>query len=327
MLNIASAVLKRLAFSVVLIVMVIVLNFLLIHLAPGDPVDILAAEMGGATPELQARLRELYGLDLPVHEQLLRYIVRVLHGDLGVSFFNNAPVTELILRHLWPTMLLVLTALFFSSVTGTLLGVFASVSPRGIGSAIITVLSLVGYAAPVFWTGIMMIILFAWLIPVFPAQGMMTFGLDGGLMVQSLDIAHHLVLPAFTLSTIYIAQYSRISRASMLEVLGSDYIRTARAKGMPKQTVIFKHALRNAILPVITLAGMQFGNLISGAVLVETVFSWPGLGTLAYDSILARDYPTVLGLLLISSIVVITANFLTDLCYRLADPRIKKSQG
>ncbi|CAN0127457.1 unnamed protein product [Chrysoparadoxa australica] len=155
----------------------------------------------------------------------------------------------------------------------------------------------------------------------------MTFGLDGGLMVQSLAIAHHLVLPAFTLSTIYIAQYSRISRASMLEVLGSDYIRTARAKGMPKQTVIFKHALRNAILPVITLAGMQFGNLISGAVLVETVFSWPGLGTLAYDSILARDYPTVLGLLLISSIVVITANFLTDLCYRLADPRIKKSQG
>ena len=225
-----------------------------------------------------------------------------------------------------PTILLVMSALIFAIIIGTVLGVVASLNPNGITSALVTILSLVGYSAPVFWTAIMLVILFAWLLPIFPISGMATFGLSGGFWPQAVDVLHHLVLPAFSLAIIYIAQYSRITRASMLEVLGADYIRTARAKGLSETLVIYKHALRNAILPVITLAGLQFGNLISGAVLIETVFNWPGLGTLAYDSILARDYPTILGLLFFSSLITIVANLITDLFYRIADPRIKSTQ-
>lgn len=313
---------RRALYAVMLVLAVIILNFLLIHIAPGDPVEVIAGEMGGATEEILEQIRAAYGLNEPLSTQLMVYLSNVLQGDLGQSFYFNTPVLDLIIGRIWPTILLVVSALLLSMVSGTVLGVLASRKPDGIGSAIITVVSLIGYSAPVFWTGIMLIILFAWQIPVFPMSGMATFGMSGGIVAQMLDVLHHLVLPAISLALIYVAQYSRITRASMLEVMGADYIRTARAKGVPERVVVYKHALRNAILPGITLVGLQFGNLISGAVLVETVFNWPGLGTLAFDSILARDYPTVLGLLLISSLVVIAANLLTDLCYRLADPRI-----
>jgi peptide/nickel transport system permease protein len=188
----------------------------------------------------------------------------------------------------------------------------------------VTVLSLVGYAMPVFWTGILLVILFGKVWPILPIAGMKDvrlYGVTG--WAAAWDVAQHLVLPALTLSIIYLAQYSRLSRASMLEVLGSDYIRTARAKGLSEWVVVFKHALRNALMPLVTIAGLQFGNLISGAVLVETVFSWPGLGTLALEAILGRDYPTLLGVLTFSSLLVITANLLTDLTYRWVDPRLR----
>ncbi len=165
--------------------------------------------------------------------------------------------------------------------------------------------------------------MFASVFPIFPISNMSDVTTEGGFFAHVIDVAHHLVLPAFTLGIIYLAQYSRLARASMLEVLGADYIRTARAKGLSERVVIGKHALRNAILPIITIAGLQFGMMISGAVLVETVFSWPGLGTLALHAILARDTPTILGILFFSATVVIIANLLTDLCYRIADPRIK----
>jgi peptide/nickel transport system permease protein len=182
----------------------------------------------------------------------------------------------------------------------------------------------VGYAVPVFWTGIMLIILFASVFPIFPVEGMQSVRLrDADIWTRTLDIAHHLVLPAFTLALIYLAQYARLSRAAMLEVLGADYIRTARAKGASERAVLFKHALRNASLPILTVAGLQFGNLISGALLVETVFNWPGMGRLAYESILRRDYPTILGVLFFASALVVVANILTDLSYRLADPRLR----
>ena len=326
-MEILAKIAQRIFYAVVLILAVIILNFLLIHMAPGDPAEVMAGEMGGATEEILESIRHLYGLDQPLYKQLGLYLWHVVQGDLGQSFYYNSPVVDLILDRLGPTLLLVLSALFLSMIVGTFLGVLASRKPDGIGSAVITVLSLIGYSAPVFWTGIMMIIFFAWLLPIFPTYGMSTFGLSGGFFTQFGDILHHLVLPATTLAIIYVAQYSRITRASMLEVLGSDYICTARAKGLPRRVVVYKHALRNALLPIITLVGLQFGNMISGAVLVETVFSWPGLGTLAYDSILARDYPTILGLLFISSLVVIVANLVTDICYRLADPRINGNQS
>ncbi len=324
-MQILSMLLRRLIYAAILVFAVLILNFLLIHLAPGDPAEVIAGEMGGATEEVMASIRKAYGLDRPLHEQLGVYLGKTLRGDFGQSFFYNASVTSLILDRIGPTLLLVTTALLFAIGMGTLLGVIASRNPRGIVSNLVTVLSIVGYSAPIFWTGIMLIILLAWVFPIFPISNMRDITLEGGTFVHILDVAHHLVLPAFTLGIVFLAQYSRLTRASMLEVLGSDYVRTARAKGVPERRVFGKHALRNAILPVVTIAGLQFGSIVSGAVLVETVFNWPGLGTLAFQSILARDYPTVLGILFFSSLIVILMNIVTDFLYRVVDPRIRTS--
>ena len=320
----ASFLLRRVFYGILLMLGVVVLNFLLIRLAPGDPAVVIAGEMGGASEEMLAQIRADYGLDKPVLVQLGIYLGNVLQGDLGQSFFFNQPVTKLIALRVWPTILLVISALVLSITAGVTLGVLAARKPNGLMSAFVAIFSTIGYAVPVFWTGIMLIILFASIFPIFPVEGMQNVRLrDANPFVQAVDIAHHLVLPAFTLAVIYLAQYARLSRASMLEVLGSDYIRTARAKGASEGTVLFKHALRNAALPILTVAGLQFGNLISGALLVETVFNWPGMGRLAFDSILRRDYPTIMGVLFFASAMVVIANILTDLSYRVADPRLR----
>ncbi|HAV08618.1 MAG TPA: ABC transporter permease [Rhodobacteraceae bacterium] len=319
-----SFLIRRVFYGLLLMLGVVVLNFLLIRLAPGDPAVVIAGEMGGATEEMLAQIRADYGLDKPVLVQLGIYLGNVVQGDLGQSFFFNQPVAKLIGLRIWPTILLVLTALTLSTVLGVILGVLAARKPNGLMSAFVAVFATVGYAVPVFWTGIMLIILFASILPIFPVEGMQNVRLrDANLFVKALDIAHHLILPAFTLAVIYLAQYARLSRASMLEVLGSDYVRTARAKGASERSVLFKHALRNAALPILTVAGLQFGNLISGALLVETVFNWPGMGRLAFDSILRRDYPTIMGVLFFASAMVVVANILTDISYRIADPRLR----
>ena len=316
-------VLERIAYAFVLVTAVLVLNFILVRLAPGDPAEVIAGESGGITQEILDAIRRDYGLDLPIHEQLWIYLGNALQGDLGYSFYFNSPVVELVVSRMGPTILLILAATVIALFIGTTLGVLASRNPEGYFSNFLTVFSLIGYSAPAFWTGMMLIILFAFVIPVFPVAGLYDVTLSVGWFGRALDVAHHLVLPAFTLAIIYIAQYSRLARASMLEILGSDYIRTARAKGVAENVVFFKHALRNAILPIITITGLHFGNLLSGAVLVEAVFNWPGLGTLAFDSLLRRDYTTILALLFFSALMVIVANLATDFCYRLADPRIK----
>ncbi|MEP3055405.1 ABC transporter permease [Ascidiaceihabitans sp.] len=320
----ASYILRRVGYGLLLMLGVVVLNFLLIRLAPGDPAVVIAGEMGGATEEVLASIRADYGLDKPLSTQLWIYISGVATGDLGDSFFFNQPVSSLIALRVGPTILLVITAQILSIALGVFLGVIAARKPNGILSGFVSIFATIGYAVPVFWTGIMLIILFASVLPVFPVEGMQSVKLrDASLWIKTLDIAHHLVLPAFTLAIIYLAQYARLSRASMLEVLSSDYIRTARAKGASEGSVLFKHALRNAALPILTVAGLQFGNLISGALLVETVFNWPGMGRLAFDSILRRDYPTILGVLFFASAMVVIANLITDLSYRWADPRLR----
>ena len=319
-----SAIVRRLTLAFGLLLAVLVLNFALIHAAPGDPALVIAGEMGGADEAAMAQIRKAYGLDRPLAVQFVTYLGRSLQGDLGMSYFYNKPVIDLILDRLGPTILLVLTALALAIVVGTLLGVMASRRPDSLFSGAVTVFSLIGYAMPVFWTGILLVILFGKVWPIMPIAGMKDVRLLGaGTLTSALDVLHHLVLPALTLGLIYLAQYSRLARASMLEVLGSDYIRTARAKGLGERAVTYKHALRNALMPLVTIAGLQFGNLISGAVLVETVFSWPGLGTLALDAILGRDYPTLLGVLTFSALLVIVANLLTDLSYRWIDPRLR----
>ena len=313
---------KRGLSACTLLIAVLVLNFLLIHLAPGDPAEVIAGVMGGATQEVLHEIRATYGLDKPVAVQLAVYLKNVASGNLGYSFYFNRPVTELIMQRVFATVLLVISALILALCLGTLLGVLASKKPNGLLSHIVTVVSLVGYSAPIFWTGLMLLILLASFIPLFPVSGMYDIALSTGGIGRVVDILHHLVLPMLTLGIVYLAQYSRLARASMLDVLGADYIRTARAKGVSAKGVVYKHALKNAVLPIITMAGLQMSYMFSGAVLVETVFNWPGLGRLAFESILRRDYPTILGILFFSTFIVIIANLLTDLLYRLVDPRI-----
>jgi peptide/nickel transport system permease protein len=322
-MNIARTLLSRILQGLALVLAVVVLNFVLVHAAPGDPVETIAGASGGMSPELMAQLRTQYGLDKSLPVQLGVYLGKVVSGDLGYSYFFNTPVVSMIAERVPATLLLVISAVLLAFVVGTTLGVLSSRKPNGVLSQFITVLSMVGFAAPVFWMGIMLVILFASVIPILPVSGMRSVDASGGGFKDALDVLHHLVLPTVTLGLVYLAQYSRLSRSSMLDVLGSDFIRTARAKGLAERVVMYKHALRNALLPVVTVLGLQFGNVMAGAILVETVFNWPGLGRLAFDSVLRRDYPTILGVLLFSSIVVIVMNILTDLAYRLIDPRIK----
>ena len=317
------AIVQRILLGFVLIIAVIVLNFFLLQAAPGDVVDAMLAEAGGGDPELAAKLRASYGLDQPVFIQMLKYLGQVLKGDLGYSFYYDESVAALILGHLPTTLMLTLSALVIAVVLGTLFGVYAAIKPKGFFSNFVTVFSLFGYATPVFWLGMIILLVFALYIPIFPAYGIRSIPEPEHWFDRILDIINHLVLPTFTLAILYLANYSRISRASMLDVLGADYIRTARTKGLSEPKVIFKHALKNAALPVVTLAGLQLGQVFSGAVLVETVFSLPGVGPLLYESIVRRDYPVILGVLFGAATTTIIANIITDLIYQRMDPRIQ----
>lgn len=321
-MNILRSVLIRAGYAAALLLAVLVLNFSLMHLAPGDVADTISQSMGGADQELLERIRAEYGLDQPFIVQLGRYVGGVLQADLGFSFFYNTPVTSLILERLPATLLLVFSAQLLALVVGVVLGVISAQKPNGVASYVVTFAALFGYSAPVFWTGILLLIAFSLQFPIFPVAGMRDVTVEGGFWVHAVDVARHLVLPMITLASVFLALYSRLARASMMEVLGSDYVRTAKAKGLTTREVVYKHALKNAVSPVITLAGLQFSAVISGAVLVEAVFSWPGLGTLAFQSIIARDTPTILGILFFSALVVVVGNLLTDLALRLVDPRV-----
>ena len=314
---------RRLVYGAVLMFCVIVLNFFLIHAAPGDAVSAMVAESGGADPSVVAQLRASYGMDQPLYVQLHKYLGKMVTGDFGRSFHYDAPVLDVITQRLPSTLLLTISAMILAVIIGTALGVVAALRPLGWRSHLVTLVSLVGYATPVFWLGMMVLLVFAGQFPIFPAYGLTSVPPPDTAWALAVDIAHHMALPIFTLSILFLASYSRIARASMLDVLGSDYIRTARAKGLLESVVVIKHALRNAALPIVTLAGLQLGHAFSGAVLVEVVFSLPGIGPLLYDSIIRHDYPIMLGILFGSAFTVVTANILTDLVYRTLDPRIK----
>ena len=292
------------------------------HMAPGDIADTISQTMGGADQEILDEIRADYGLDRPFIVQLGTYIGKVLQFDLGYSFFYNQPVTKLIFQKLPATLLLVITAQLLALIVGVVLGVFSAQRPNGMLSHFVSFLALFGYSAPVFWSGLLLLIGFSLHIQWFPVAGMIDVTVEGNIWVRTVDVLRHLTLPVISLASIFLALYSRLSRATMMEVLGSDYIRTAKAKGLTDREIVYKHALKNSLSPVITLAGLQFSAVVSGAVLVESVFSWPGLGTLAFESIIARDTPTILGILFFSAFVVIIGNLLTDLALRLVDPRV-----
>ncbi|MEM9966680.1 MAG: ABC transporter permease [Pseudomonadota bacterium] len=313
----------RVLYAVALLLAVLVLNFSLMHLAPGDVADTISQSMGGADQELLDRIRADYGLDQPFIVQLGRYIGGVAAGDLGYSFFYNRPVVDLILERLPATLLLVISAQLIALFIGVLLGAISAQRPNGLISHAVTFIALFGFSAPVFWTGILLLIAFSLNIQLFPVSGMRDVTVEGGLWVQTTDVLRHLALPMVTLASVFLALYSRLARATMMETLRSDFVRTAYAKGLPDRQVVYAHALRNAMSPVVTLAGLQFSAVFSGAVLVEAVFSWPGLGTLAFQSIIARDTPTILGILFFSSLVVVVGNLITDMVLRAMDPRIR----
>ena len=293
------------------------------HLAPGDVADSISQSMGGADEEVLNEIRATYGLDRPFIVQLGSYIGKVMRFDLGYSFFYTQPVSQLIFQKLPATLLLVLTAQFLALIVGVFLGVYSAQRPNGLSSHFVSFFALFGYSAPVFWSGLLLLIGFSLHIQWFPVAGMRDVTIEGNFLEETIDIIRHMVLPVITLASIFLALYSRLSRATMMEVLGSDYIRTAKSKGLTDREIIYKHALKNSLSPVITLAGLQFSAVVSGAILVESVFSWPGLGTLAFESIIARDTPTILGILFFSALVVIVGNLLTDLALRLVDPRVR----
>jgi peptide/nickel transport system permease protein len=322
-MNLVLHVMRQLANAIGLLFAVLVLNFCLIHAAPGDPAMVIAGEMGGASADVIAALRLKYGLDNSLIEQLFTYLSKVVTGDFGYSYYFNEPVVNLIAQRIPATLHLVISALLISVIVGTLLGVVSARKPHGLFSQGVTVISLAGYAAPVFWTALMLLLLFGSVWPILPVSGMTDVARPKAGFAHLWDIIQHLILPAVTLALVFIAQYSRLARVNMIDALTADYVRTARAKGLPEAIVIGKHALRNTLIPIVTVAGLQFGHLFAGAVLVETVFSWPGMGRLVFDSILRRDYPTLLAVLFFSAVLVMAANIITDLVYRLIDPRIR----
>lgn len=313
---------RRLLSSLPTLLIILVGLFLLLQLAPGDTVDALVAQMGGGDEKLTQALRRFYGLDAPVAVQLGRYLWRLVQLDLGYSAIYGKPVASVILERLPATLLLMCSALSLAFFTGIALGILAARRVNRWPDTLISTLGLVFYATPSFWFGLMGIVVFAIKLAWLPPGGFETVGAGYTGLARVLDIARYLVLPTLTLALIFLAIYLRIMRASMLEVLTLDFVRTARAKGVAEQAVIVRHVLRNALLPVVTLIGLQAGTMLGGSVVVESVFALPGLGRLAYESVVQRDLNTLLGIVFVSALLVIAVNFIVDLLYARLDPRI-----
>lgn len=308
--------------AVPLLLGVITINFLIIHLAPGDPVQVLIGDMP-APPEYVAALRNQFGLDQPLPVQLAVYFKEVLQGNLGYSFFYRQSVTTVIAERLPATLYLMVSAYVLSAAVGIACGVVSSRKPYSVQDNAISVLSLLLYSVPVFWLGQMLLLAFSIKLNLFPTSGISSVREGYTGWQYALDVCYHLVLPVIALASRSIALISRLTRSSMLEVMSEDYIITARAKGLSERRVLLGHGLRNALLPVVTVLGLDFGFMLAGSVLVETVFGWPGIGRLMFDSIFARDYPVLMGILLMVSVMVIVSNLLTDIVYMLLDPRVR----
>lgn len=305
---------------------VVIINFILIQFAPGDPAAIMAGEAGASDPLYVAQLRQQFGLDQPLYQQLWIYLKGIFRLDLGYSYRNHLPVLDLILERLPATLLLMSCGFLFSLGMGVLLGMLAAKSHymqrRLWQDHLIMGIVLLFYATPLFWLSLLAIIFFSVMLNWLPAFGMISVGADLKSWAYVKDVAVHLILPTVSLGCFSMTVYARLTRASMLEVIHMDFVKTARAKGVPLKQILRKHVLPNALLPVITFAGIQLGQLAGGAVLIETIFAWPGIGRLMFDALIQRDYLLLLGIFLITSAMVVLFNLITDLVYRWMDPRI-----
>lgn len=313
---------RRLLQGVPIILGIVVLNFLLLQLVPGDAATVLAGEAGGAPAEYVAQLRQRFGLDQPLWVQLLLYVKNVLLLDLGYSFRNDMPVIALIAGRLGPTLLLMGTTVTVAVGSGVLCGLLAATAVNTWRDRMISVAAVITYATPLFWAGLMLILVFAVKLDWLPTSGMEDVVAFNEGWRRVVDVARHLVLPTMTLSLFYMALYTRMMRAAMLDQRGMDYVVTARSKGLTERRITYRHVLRNAVLPVITMAGVQVGSLLGGSVVVEAVFAWPGLGQLAFQSLFARDFNLLLGIFFLSACLVVVVNVVVDLVYGILDPRI-----
>ncbi|KMO15906.1 ABC transporter permease [Methylobacterium platani] len=314
---------RRVGKGIVVLLAIVVLNFFLIRLAPGDPALVMAGEAGAGDEVFIAQLREKFALDQPLPTQLAAYLRSIAGLDLGYSVRQQMPVATLIGERLPATLLLTGTAFLISLSLGVWLGALAARRAGTLADTAITGMALLFYATPLFWVSLMAIILFSVRLDWLPSFGFETVGAGYTGLARILDVAHHLVLPAMTLGLFFMAVYVRMTRSSMLEVSRLDFVKTARAKGLAEGVIQRRHVLRNALLPVVTLAGLQAGTLVGGAVLTETVFAWPGIGRLMYEALLQRDYNLLLGVFVVSSAMVLVFNLVTDVVYRAVDPRIE----
>jgi peptide/nickel transport system permease protein len=313
--------LSRLGQLLLVVLAAITFNFFLIHLAPGGPAVMIVGR--DASPEAYARAVEDLGLDRPLWVQYVNYLASLARGDLGMSFKFREPVLDLLLGRLPLTLLLAIPAYVLSVVIGVLLGVVAALHANTWLDKSLNTLSVVSFSLPAFWIAVMLILVFALRLDLFPVQGVTTVTESYTGLARAIDIGRHLFLPLVTIVLVSMGVYTRIMRTSMLEVLGQDYIRTAHAKGLRPWAVQVGHAMRNALLGVITLMGVRFGYLLAGVLVVEIVFAWPGMGRLVYDAMLGRDYPVILGYFLIVALMIGIGNLLADIAYTLADPRIE----
>ena len=298
---------RRMAFLVLTLLGATIVIFSMLHLAPGDPIDLIVGP--NVTPEVRENIRHQYGLDRPLAVQYFSFMKSLLRGDLGESIIQHKPVSELIAERFFVTLELSLTALFISFLISIPIGIKAALKRNTVTDYALMALSLIGISMPTFWFGLMLLYIVAFKLRFFPISGYGTW--------------RHLFLPALTIGITDAALLARMVRSSMLEVIRQDYIRTARSKGLPERVVINRHALRNALIPIITLLGLRIGWVVGGSVVVEIVFARPGLGRLMVDSILARDYPVVQGVMVVLTTCIILGNLVADILYAVVDPRIK----
>lgn len=321
-----SYLMRRLAGLVPMLIGISFISFIVIQLAPGSPVERMTDLNPKASAEVRERLEKAFGLDQPIHVQYVRWLQRIVKGDFGTSFAaDRRPVADKIRDALPVTLLLNALELLLILMVGIPIGVYSAVHPYSLADRITTVFVFLGFAMPTFWVALLAMMFFGVELGWLPISGLVS--LDHAQMTsagKAWDLASHLILPVTVSALTGLAGISRYMRSSMLEVVRQDYVTTARAKGLPETAVIYRHALRNALLPVITILGLSLPALIGGSVIFETIFAIPGMGRLFFDAVLARDYPLVMGVLIIGAILTLVGNLLADVSYAVADPRLRR---
>lgn len=317
---------KRLGTGFLVVLFSILFNFVLIRLAPGDPTRLLAGK-DNPNPETIAMLRMKYGLDKPLLQQFWIYLKQLVHFDLGYSYVSNRNVSDIILERVTPTLLLSLTAMLLAVCIGIWLGIRCAQHQGSIFDRFMCSISYLFDSTPGFWLGLMMILIFASTLHILPTSGMYNLRAKADGLARTLDILQHMILPVSTMTMISIPYYFRITRSSIMETMSEDFIITLRAAGMPDKKIFNKYVLRNALLPIITIVGINLAYLITGVAMIEIVFAWPGMGRLMLDSITKRDYPVLSGIYLLLSVSVAVMMIIVDIIYALADPRIRYDAG